>query len=161
MALVERKRRSSAGFDLTPLIDVVFQLLIFLMISSHFTRPESTVELPNTSATATLPDERRTIRITLLPGGGIEIEGGHVAAEQFGEFVVENFDDLLAGLDGLDDVFAEGLLLDLFDEGLGDLVFDIGLQEGEADLAEGIGDVFLGDAAHPAEVPEGLVEIFG
>ena len=83
MALVARKRRSPAGFDLTPLIDVVFQLLIFLMISSHFTRPESVVELPETAAAATLPDERKTIRITLLPDGGIEIDGKPVTREAF------------------------------------------------------------------------------
>ena len=94
-------------------------------------------------------------------GRGVEVEGGAVAAEESGEFVVEDFDDLFAGFDGFEDLLAEGLLLDVFDEGLCDLVFDVGFEEGEADFPEGRGDVFFRDFADPAEVAEGLVEVFG
>jgi len=44
--LITRKRRIDAGIDMTPLIDVVFQLLIFLMVSSQFIKPDRQVELP-------------------------------------------------------------------------------------------------------------------
>ena len=44
--LITRTRRIDAGIDLTPLIDVVFQLLIFLMVSSQFIKPDRQVELP-------------------------------------------------------------------------------------------------------------------
>ena len=44
--LLTRKRRINAGIDMTPLIDVVFQLLIFLMVSSQFIKPDRQVELP-------------------------------------------------------------------------------------------------------------------
>ena len=44
--LITRKRRIDAGIDMTPLIDVVFQLLIFLMVSSQFIKPDRQVDLP-------------------------------------------------------------------------------------------------------------------
>jgi hypothetical protein len=47
------------------------------------------------------------------------------------------------------------------DEFLGDAEFDIGLKQGEADVAEGVGDVGLGDFPDAAEVAEGLVEGVG
>ena len=94
-------------------------------------------------------------------GGRIEIERGLVAAEQCGELVVEDLDDLLAGFDRLEHVLAEGLFLHLGDEVLGDAEFDVGLQQGDADFAEGVGDVFFRNAAHAAEVAEGLVEAVG
>ena len=56
---------------------------------------------------------------------GIEIQRRLVTPEELGQFVVKNFDDLLAGLDGLEDVLADGSFLDPFNEGLGDFVFDV------------------------------------
>jgi|TARA_B110000908_G_scaffold147094_1_gene178514 biopolymer transport protein ExbD len=42
----QRTKRINAEIDMTPLIDVVFQLLIFLMVSSQFTKQEQKVDLP-------------------------------------------------------------------------------------------------------------------
>lgn len=36
----EGRRKSSMGLNLTPLIDVVFLLLVFFMLTSHFVRDE-------------------------------------------------------------------------------------------------------------------------
>ena len=94
-------------------------------------------------------------------GGRVEIERGLVAAEQQGEFVVEDFDDLLAGFDRLEDVLADGLGLDACDEVLGDAKLDIRFEQGDADLAQGVGNVFFGDAAHSAQVAEGFIETVG
>ena len=41
------RKKINAGIDMTPLIDVVFQLLIFLMVSSQFIKPDKQVELPS------------------------------------------------------------------------------------------------------------------
>ena len=54
---------------------------------------------------------------------------------------------------------AEGLGLDALNEIAGDLEIDIGLQQRHADLAEGIGDVGLGDFAEAAQVFEGVLEL--
>ncbi len=45
-ALFAYRRRTDDGIDMTPLIDVVFQLLIFFMVSSQFVQREAQIELP-------------------------------------------------------------------------------------------------------------------
>ena len=70
-----------------------------------------------------------------LPGG--EIQAGVLGTEQVNEFVVDDFNDLLAGLDTLDDFSADGLGFDAFDEIAGDLEIDVGFEQGHADFAQG------------------------
>jgi hypothetical protein len=47
------------------------------------------------------------------------------------------------------------------DDVLGDGEVDVGLEEGEADLAEGVVDVLVGEGALAAEGLEGSLEFFG
>ena len=54
-----QKRRSSARLSLTPLIDVVFILLIFFMIESDFLRPY-VMDLTHQSGGAAKPDSNHT-----------------------------------------------------------------------------------------------------
>lgn len=52
---------------MTPLIDVVFQLLIFLMVSSHFSKPEQNVNLPSGGVKSSVVDtkvEKHVVTIT-------------------------------------------------------------------------------------------------
>jgi len=88
----------------------------------------------------------------------VEVERGLVAAQEFGELVVEDFDNLLAGFDGLEDLFPLSLFANGFDEGLGHRELDVSFEKSEPDFAEGIVDVFLGDFSGASEVPEGFVE---
>ncbi len=74
---------------------------------------------------------------------------------------MEDLDDLFAGFDRLEDILAHGFFLDLGDEVLGHAEFDIGFQQGDADFAQGVGDVFFRDAAHAAEIAEGFVKAVG
>ena len=48
--------------------------------------------------------------------------------EERGEFIVENFDDLLSGRDAAQNLFAEGFFFDPRDEILGDFEMHIGLE---------------------------------
>ena len=80
-------------------------------------------------------------------------------AEQVHQFVVDDFDDLLAGLDALDDFRADGLGFDALDEIAGDLEIDIRFQQRHADFAQRIGDVGLGNLPEPAQVAEGVLEL--
>ncbi|MBI3317327.1 MAG: biopolymer transporter ExbD, partial [Candidatus Omnitrophica bacterium] len=41
-----RPRKSTIGLDMTPMIDIVFQLLIFFMLSSSFLNPSLKLTLP-------------------------------------------------------------------------------------------------------------------
>ena len=84
--LITRKRRIDAGIDMTPLIDVVFQLLIFLMVSSQFIKPDRQVELPAgpmESAPAT-PDEPH-LSLDITADNTILLEGEETTKEQLGD----------------------------------------------------------------------------
>ena len=72
--------RDSPEITLTPLIDVVFLLLIFFMVSTTFERrSELSVELPEASADAEAP-QRNVIDVVLDAGGSVYI-GGEPLAE--------------------------------------------------------------------------------
>ena len=63
------KRKVRATVDLTPLIDVVFQLLVFFMLSSTFVVQSSIpIEVPEAQGTTTL--EQKDLTITLQHGEG-------------------------------------------------------------------------------------------
>jgi len=82
-------------------------------------------------------------------GGFLEARG--VFAEDINELVVNDFDDLLGGAEGSGDFFADGAGADVLDQLVDDGEVDIGLEEGESDLAERFGDVLVGDRALAAE----------
>ncbi len=80
--VITRKSRIDAGIDMTPLIDVVFQLLIFLMVSSQFIKPDHRVELPiGPLASAPIEQERETLTITILPDDSLLLEDSPVTLE--------------------------------------------------------------------------------
>ncbi len=62
-----RKRfRADAGLDMTPMVDVVFQLLIFFMVSTTFITLESglPVDLPQAQSPQTTTADLPTVTIT-------------------------------------------------------------------------------------------------
>lgn len=69
------KRRIVANVEMTPLIDVVFQLLIFFMLSSTFVVQTSIpVEIPQSEGATKM--EHKELVISLKPGvGGPDDEG--------------------------------------------------------------------------------------
>ncbi|MGC6427223.1 MAG: ExbD/TolR family protein [Akkermansiaceae bacterium] len=74
MAIV-RTGRIDAGIDMTPLIDVVFQLLIFLMVSSQFIKPDQRVELPvGPLASAPVDQEFETLTLTIAADNSLLLE---------------------------------------------------------------------------------------
>jgi len=60
------RNKKNASFDLTPLIDVVFLLLIFFMLTTTFVNLESRIKvnLPSGDFTAAEPTENITVTIT-------------------------------------------------------------------------------------------------
>ena len=89
---------------------------------------------------------------------GSFLEAGGVAAEDVDELVVDDFYDLLGGGEGGGDLLAEGAGADVIDELGDDGEVDVRLEEGEADLAQGVGDVLVGDGALAAEGLERALE---
>jgi len=64
------RRKVRASLDLTPLIDVVFQLLIFFMLSSTFVVQSSIqIETPKAAGTTNLERKDVTVSLTTEPGG--------------------------------------------------------------------------------------------
>ncbi|HDI00174.1 MAG: biopolymer transporter ExbD [Candidatus Latescibacterota bacterium] len=95
-----RRRRAPRGFvsgwdvDLTPLIDCVFQLLIFFMVTTVFIHTRGIdVDLPSASK-ATESVEKRDINIIIEADGRIEIGGEEVEegelVERIKRAMVEN-----------------------------------------------------------------------
>ena len=63
--------RGSVGFNMTPMIDVVFLLIVFFLVSSHLARQEVQTELDLPAARsgqAPREDQVRRIVVNVLPG---------------------------------------------------------------------------------------------
>ena len=69
MKSIQRQRRPSIRMGLSPLIDCIFQLLIFFMLSSTFLTPAIQLTLP--SATAGTSQNELEIIITLSESGDV------------------------------------------------------------------------------------------
>jgi hypothetical protein len=88
-----------------------------------------------------------------------KIQRGVGGAEQLGELVGDDFDDLLAGLDAGDDFRAERLGFDALDEIARDLEIHVGLQQCHPHFAQGVAGVALGNFAEAAQVAKGVLEL--
>ena len=70
-----RQRREEVGINLTPLIDIVFLLLIFFMVSTTFTREtQLSIDLPEAKGTAAETTEQQ-IEILIDEGGRYRVNG--------------------------------------------------------------------------------------
>lgn len=77
--------RSNIGINLTPMIDVVFQLIIFFLVSSHLVKQEAQMALPLPVAdSGQEPADETGKRLTLnvLSDGSLLLAGRHVQGEE-------------------------------------------------------------------------------
>jgi len=86
--------RGGLGFNMTPMIDVVFLLIIFFLVSSHLAQQESQLplDLPGaTSGETAREDETRRIVINVVPDesaeGQIVVAGQRMQNEQLAELI--------------------------------------------------------------------------
>ena len=79
------KRREPLGLDMTPVVDIVFILLIFFLVSSVFKKEELALilELPQAQASKTLK-EKETLSIELSKDS-LALDGKKVAFEDMME----------------------------------------------------------------------------
>ena len=69
-----RQRREAARVDVTPLIDIIFQLVLFFMVSTTFvTSPGIEVNLPRSSADSILR-EQEDLHIWMTDGGAVFVD---------------------------------------------------------------------------------------
>lgn len=84
MAVRIRKGESLFGLSLTPLIDVVFQLLIFFLVATRFAQEdrELDVQLPAASEARPLVAQPKELFVNVDHTGRYFVEGKTVAAEE-------------------------------------------------------------------------------
>jgi biopolymer transport protein ExbD len=87
MRVPHTSRRSKFGFNMTPMIDVVFLLIIFFLVSSHLAQQESHLELPlpvADSGVAAGDDNSPRVVVNVRRDGSILLAGTQVTPDELG-----------------------------------------------------------------------------
>jgi biopolymer transport protein ExbD len=81
MRIPARRRRGSLGFNLTAMIDVVFNLIVFFLVASHFSQAQSDipVALPAATQAARGDEDPDRLTITVTSEGRWSVAGRPVA----------------------------------------------------------------------------------
>lgn len=84
MRTPNHRQRTSLRFNITPLIDVIFLLIIFFLVASHIARSQAqeTVDLPDA---VRVEDDRpapNRLTITIAQNGQLSVEGAQVTFDQ-------------------------------------------------------------------------------
>ncbi|MCA9055253.1 MAG: biopolymer transporter ExbD [Planctomycetaceae bacterium] len=89
MRIPQRRRERGLRFDITPLIDIVFNLVIFFLVATHFVSTEAreAVALPEASQTDERPPAPRHLIITVLPEGTLIVKGQPVSVEEVSDMI--------------------------------------------------------------------------
>lgn len=81
----EYRRRSQTVLNLTPLIDIVFLLLVFFMLTAHFIEDEAiAIDLPEAANTAA-SEEDGFVEVAMTPDGTLLVEGRPIPLEALEE----------------------------------------------------------------------------
>ncbi len=86
---VDRRR---FGFNMTPMIDIVFQLIIFFLVASHLTRTETQLDLRLPVARSGAEDtdfETPRVTINVKDDGSLWLSGREMAAERLASQLTE------------------------------------------------------------------------
>ena len=81
----QTRNRDDVQLDMTPLVDVVFLLLIFFMLSTSLSvNPGIKIDLPKASAEQ-VKKQKTTLRVAVEAGGRIFLEGKKLSLEELRE----------------------------------------------------------------------------
>src|SRR5438105_7011843 len=83
MRVPTRSVSGEVGFNMAPMIDVVFQLIIFFLLSSHLAKQEKQLPLPLPAAksgTVERPDARPRLTINVLADGTLLVANRPIKA---------------------------------------------------------------------------------
>lgn len=80
---VQSSGRRELQFNITPLIDIVFLLIIFFLVASHFVRSDNSeaVDLPRVPSATTDESPAQRLTITILADGSYSVGGIRTAVE--------------------------------------------------------------------------------
>jgi len=91
---VPTRPRSASEFNITPLIDIVFLLVIFFLVASHFARSEPTEEVNLPEAERTAEEEiPRRLTITVQADGTYSTNAQVVSLETLEQMIAEGAGD--------------------------------------------------------------------
>jgi biopolymer transport protein ExbD len=86
-----RRPKTSIGLDITPLIDVIFQLLIFFLLTASFiSTPNLGVELPKASSKPGAT-QQQDLMVVVTREGQIEFNGQQLSSEKLFETLKQEF----------------------------------------------------------------------
>ena len=91
MRVPQNLRSGDLGFNMTPMIDVVFLLIIFFLVSSHLARQEAQMELPlpiADSGTKASDIEGRRLTLNVTIDGAMILAGRRVSREELAQRLV-------------------------------------------------------------------------
>ena len=85
MKVPTRTQDRGFAFNITPLIDVVFLLIIFFLVASHFIRHEHVdrIELPLASEAREDEESPNRLVVTIIASGELSIGTTTIAPEEF------------------------------------------------------------------------------
>ncbi|HMC11689.1 MAG TPA: biopolymer transporter ExbD, partial [Pirellulaceae bacterium] len=84
MRVPTRAVTSEVGFNMTPMIDVVFQLIIFFLLSSHLAKQETQLPLPLPAADsgkAEAADTRPRLTVNVLADGTLLVANRPIGSD--------------------------------------------------------------------------------
>lgn len=97
MKIPRSLRSGEGGINMTPMIDVVFQLIIFFLVSSHLAKQEVQLKLPLPEALSghdeTNPNAPR-LTVNVLGDGSLLLAGRIVASDELRERLRERLKEL-------------------------------------------------------------------
>ena len=81
---IDSDSRRELRVNMTPMIDVVFLLIIFFLVSSHLARQESQLPLPLPTAESGQPDDMRRDRVVVnvMGDGALLLSGRSVSTTE-------------------------------------------------------------------------------
>jgi biopolymer transport protein ExbD len=94
---IPRRSSKELGIDMTPMIDVVFQLIIFFLVSSHLVKQETQVKLPLPVASSGDKDkdtEKPRLTVNVLAGGELQLAGRRLSKEELASRLAEKVAEL-------------------------------------------------------------------
>jgi biopolymer transport protein ExbD len=97
MKIPRRVLTTDASINMTPMIDVVFQLIIFFLVTSHFAKQEAHLPLPlpaADSSEAAKSDEAPRLVINVTADGMLLFAGRSLTAEELQQQLSRRINDL-------------------------------------------------------------------
>ncbi len=132
-----REQPSGPPIDIAPLIDVVFILLLFFLVSSTFAR-DSGVEVTRPQATVSQSLEPSSMRISVTAAGDVYTEGVRVSINELrtkvGQFVARQTDGTVIVIPDAD--ASAGRLIEVMDAARLAGATDVAVATGRKETAE-------------------------